>query len=189
MPRSLATVPWADVLSVGRGVLAVCLIPLAVAAASGALQAGVLTMALLTDVADGPVARAQGTAGPRGARIDSVADTVLFGAVLVAVVVGVRLPAELLPWVLVGLATLARLAAALITRVRTSRWAIRHTLANKASGLVLGVTAVAALASGVLPGWVLGVCAGVTLVSGLDEAWLACRATTLDADARGSWAA
>ena len=60
MPRSLATVPWADVLSVGRGVLAVCLIPLAVAAAPGALQAGVLTMALLTDVADGPVARAQG---------------------------------------------------------------------------------------------------------------------------------
>ena len=54
---------------------------------------------------------------------------------------------------------------------------------------VLAIVAVAALASGVLPGWVLGVCAGVTLVSGLDEAWLACRATTLDADARGSWAA
>ena len=85
---------------------------------------------------------------------------------------------------------IARVACLGIRSTTGAATTVTVTMGSGSTTATVGLlTAVAALASGVLPGWVLGVCAGVTLVSGLDEAWLACRATTLDADARGSWAA
>ena len=50
----------------------------AVAIANGALRAGLLLLVLcaLPDLLDGAVAKASGTAGPRGAFFDSVSDRV-----------------------------------------------------------------------------------------------------------------
>lgn len=58
----------------GLGVVMAC--AAAVAIGNGALRAGLLLLALtaIPDVLDGAVAKASGTAGPRGAFFDSVAD-------------------------------------------------------------------------------------------------------------------
>jgi CDP-diacylglycerol--glycerol-3-phosphate 3-phosphatidyltransferase len=69
--------PVADFLSWTRLIAALVLVPISATGNSAAFLV-VLAWALLSDAIDGTVARALGTAGVRGARLDSAADCVLF---------------------------------------------------------------------------------------------------------------
>ena len=93
----------------------------------------------LSDLLDGPIARRTGTAGPFGARLDSIADVVFVAAALFRLLPAV-LP-ELPGWV--GAACIAiaavRLIAYAVGAVKFRRLTALHTAANKATGLCLFV--------------------------------------------------
>lgn len=86
-----------------------------------------------SDALDGPVARRTGTAGPRGARLDSAADAVLVAALAAAAVRAE--PALVRPLVApcAGIAAV-RGAAAVVGAVRWGRPVLLHTWSDKAAG-------------------------------------------------------
>lgn len=91
----------------------------------------------ISDVLDGTIARATGTASRFGAILDSVADLIFYSAMLFKI-----LPIlwELLPvaiWYVVGLVLLVRLLAYLTAAVKYKCFASMHTWLNKLTGLVL----------------------------------------------------
>lgn len=92
----------------------------------------------VSDALDGAVARRAGTAGPRGAVLDSVADTAFFGG-LVAACLRTR-PASvrsLAP--AVAAVAAVRVGAAAAGVVRWGRPVLLHTWSNKAAGVTAGV--------------------------------------------------
>ena len=91
----------------------------------------------LSDLLDGPIARRPGTAGPSGARLDSIADVIFAAAALFRLLPAV-LP-ELPNWVGAACIVIAaiRLTAYAVGAVRFRRLTALHTAANKATGLAL----------------------------------------------------
>lgn len=98
------------------------------------------------DMIDGPIARATGSAGVAGARLDSLADLVFAAACLVKVVSAVHLDV----WLLIWLAAIAVCKIGGYARSCRSHGRIvaPHTLANKATGLVLFATVPVLVATG-----------------------------------------
>ena len=94
-------------------------------------------LAELNTLLDGPIARRTGTAGPSGARLDSITDAV-FAAAAVFRLLPAVLP-QLPGWT--GAACIAiaavRLAAYAVGAVKFRRLTALHTAANKATGLLL----------------------------------------------------
>ena len=93
------------------------------------------TLAGITDMLDGPIARRTHTASRAGARLDSIADVVFLGGVLYCL-----LPAPSLPsWTLLALMTIAalRCTAWLVGFLKYRRFTALHTLANKLTGAAL----------------------------------------------------
>ena len=90
-----------------------------------------------SDLLDGPIARRTSTAGPFGARLDSIAD-VLFAAAALFRLLPAILP-ELPVWVLPFCIAIAavRLTAYTVGAVKFRRLTALHTAANKAAGLAL----------------------------------------------------
>lgn len=134
-PRRPGPVTAADLITILRMALTGPLLAAAVLVTAGELPERTWPVAvlagatLLTDAADGPVARRTGTAGPIGARVDMEADALLLLALsgLAASTVG--------PWVLaIGLLRYAYVAA---SRLRP---ALRRPLAY--SGFRRGVAAI-----------------------------------------------
>ena len=128
---------------------------------------GVYTLAGLTDVLDGWLARRSGTAGEFGARLDSAADLLFYGIALLRVLprqFGI-LPGEV--WYAAGAAVLLRLAAYFTAAVRYHRFAALHTWLNKLSGAaVFLLPYVFSRSPGVGYGW--AVCA-LTFAASLEE--------------------
>ncbi|WP_291380081.1 CDP-alcohol phosphatidyltransferase family protein [Demequina sp.] len=138
----------------GPDALTVARIPLAFALVAMAPHRGValalFTAGCATDVADGWWARRSGTASERGARLDSVADTVFFAAAAFVVLTTVELP--LVPALAAGAGIVAATRAAnlAVTRRRFRRWSVMHTDLNRASGAALAVVAAIGLTQGQL---------------------------------------
>jgi cardiolipin synthase len=76
---------WADRLTISRVVCAPMLLTGAIADAAAPFGA-VAVFGVLSDIADGPIARAAATASPRGAQLDSLADLTFYPAVLIGLV-------------------------------------------------------------------------------------------------------
>ena len=170
-----------DALSVTRGLLAVAL---PWTSDRPGLLAALYLAAGVTDALDGPLARRLGSAGPRGARLDSAADVLLFGAATWLVV---RLLADADPPHLVALLVAAGLVAGLkvstvvVGVARFRRIVPRHTTANRVAGLVVFTAPLLALVGWVEALW--GVVA-VAAVAAVDELVVQSRATTPDPDRR-----
>lgn len=130
----------------------------------------VYTVAGLSDALDGWVARKTGTASDFGARLDSAADLVFFGALLVRL-----LPAlwPVMPRALRGalaVAVLVRVVAYAAAALRYRRFVALHTRLNKLTGAAVFLLPYALLVStGVAYGW--AVCA-LALAAALQEAVL-----------------
>lgn len=94
----------------------------------------VYTLAGLTDVLDGWLARKTGTASDFGARLDSIADLLFYGILLFRLfpVLWRLLPGEI--WYAVGAVLLIRLMAYGIAAVKYHRFASLHTWLNKLTG-------------------------------------------------------
>lgn len=172
----------ADWLTAGRGVLALLLLfprPLS------AGFYGIYTLAGLTDMADGTVARRTGTESERGARLDSAADLMLLcaAAVRLAPVLWKTVPA----WMWAGgvLAALLRCGAHWVGWRRHRTFAPPHTVCNKLTGLALvvvpyGLAVFRAEA-------VLAVPWGLAILSAGEELWITWKRKKPAPDIRGVW--
>ncbi len=96
-------------------------------------------LAGFTDLLDGYVARHTHTQTTLGAKLDSLADLVLFGVVLIVMVLWLgEQVLVFLPWVIV--VALIRAANLIIAARKYGRFAILHTWANKLTGALLFLT-------------------------------------------------
>ncbi len=181
--------PAADILSLLRIPLGIAMVVVAWAAPGASTAIGLLfVVGALTDLLDGPVARRTGSAGARGARLDSIADAIFVALTAVAVALTVRLPSDAWVWLLAALIVLLRLAAVAIVRVRFGAWSITHTWANRLTGLALGIVAGIALFRGELDLISAGVVIALGMLSALEDLAIAVTAHHLDRDRRSLWA-
>ena len=108
----------------------------------------------LTDALDGWLARRTGTASEFGARLDSVADLLFYGILLLRLfpVLWRVLPTAI--WFAVAAVLLVRLAAYVTAAIRFRRFAALHTLLNKRTGAaVFLLPYILAMSDGVGYGW------------------------------------
>ena len=114
----------------------------------------VYTLAGLTDVLDGWLARKTGTVSEFGARLDSMADLVFYGVLLLRLFPVLRqaLPAAI--WYAVAAVVLVRLVSYGAAAVKYHRFAFLHTWLNKLTGGATFLLPYAlALSSGVTYSW------------------------------------
>lgn len=127
----------------------------------------VYTLAGLTDALDGWLARKAGTASEFGARLDSVADLLFYGVLLVRLFPVLRQALPVTIWYAVAAVVLVRLAAYAVAAVKYHRCASLHTWLNKLTGgAVFLLPYVLALSTGVTYSWFL--CA-LALAASLEE--------------------
>jgi len=100
-----------------------------------ALFFAVYTMTGVTDVLDGFVARLTGCVSDFGAKLDSIADLMFYGVMLIRIfpVMWARLPSEI--WAAVALILVIRMFSYGIAAKKTGEMASLHTYMNKLSGL------------------------------------------------------
>lgn len=97
----------------------------------------IYTLAGLTDVLDGYIARKTGQSTEFGAKLDSAADLIYYTVMLLRIfpVLWQRLHRQI--WLLVGLVLAVRLSAYVVAAVKYRRFASQHTWLNKATGLMI----------------------------------------------------
>ena len=154
----------ADTMTAARMVGSLCLIFLS----SESLGFFVVyTLAGLTDALDGWFARETGTASDFGARLDSMADLLFYGVVLVRFfpVLWQTLPREI--WYAIAGILLVRLAAYGTAAIKYHRFASLHTWLNKLTGAaVFLLPYVLVISTGVVYSW--SVCA-LAFAASLEE--------------------
>lgn len=99
------------------------------------------SLAGLTDILDGFLARKTGTASDFGARLDSIADLVFYSIMMVRILplLWLKLPRTI--WFAVGAALIVRLAAYCAAAIKYRRFAALHTYLNKLTGALLFILA------------------------------------------------
>ena len=110
----------------------------------------------ITDVLDGWLARKTGTASSFGARLDSVADLLFYGIILVRLfpVLWKALPVAI--WYAVAAVLLVRLSAYITAAVKYRRFAALHTWLNKLIGAALFLLPCAmAVSAGIVYSWTI----------------------------------
>ena len=89
----------------------------------------------LSDIVDGLIARKLGTTSRLGAKLDSIADMIMVGVLLVVLYPIVSLATEIIIWIIcIGI---IRLASMVVALKKYKTFAILHTYGNKITGLVL----------------------------------------------------
>jgi CDP-diacylglycerol--glycerol-3-phosphate 3-phosphatidyltransferase len=181
-PRWLRHVP--NVLS-GARVLAVPV--LAVLAALGRETAftWVLIPALLTDIADGLIARMYGLESRLGAMLDSVADTLLMFVSLYGLWTFYPEVVTGNAW-LVGTAVGLWVLEDLLALARYGRLSSFHTVLSKIVANLLGLFIGWLFLFGFEP-WMLYLAVGASIVASLEEIALVARLPQWRADVRGLW--
>ena len=89
----------------------------------------------LTDMIDGPVARKTGSASVFGSKLDSIADLVFTAAAFIQLLPELRLPAWIWIWIIIIF--IFKGTSIIASCVREKRFDIRHSILNKATGLLL----------------------------------------------------
>ncbi|WP_068786781.1 CDP-alcohol phosphatidyltransferase family protein [Paenibacillus phocaensis] len=93
-------------------------------------------LAGLTDVLDGQIARKTNTASELGAKLDSLADMLMYGVIASALIIWTGEGMKSV-WPYLCIAIAIRIAALLFAAYRYRTLAMIHTLGNKATGLVV----------------------------------------------------
>lgn len=145
----------------------VCIVPLLFVRVPSPAFFILYSLAGITDVLDGTVARMTKTASHFGAKLDSIADLLFYATMLYRFfpILWQRLPALL--WYGVAFVLLVRTAAYLTAALRFGRFASIHTVPNKLTGAaVFFLPYVLALTNGIIYAWI--VCA-LGLISSVEE--------------------
>ncbi|MDZ7779457.1 MAG: CDP-alcohol phosphatidyltransferase family protein [Gemmatimonadota bacterium] len=154
-----------NVLSRLRLVLSPALVLLALVTESGRVVVGLLLVLQVTDWVDGPIARRQGTESPGGARMDSLADSTMFGSLLGALVV-LQGPLLLGAWPWIGAACVSYAVSAGYALARFGSLPTYHQWSAKVSGPLALIAAVAILLMG--EPWPLKVAAAAVTLANLE---------------------
>ncbi|MCT8976649.1 CDP-alcohol phosphatidyltransferase family protein [Clostridium sp. CX1] len=88
-----------------------------------------------SDIIDGYIARKTNSASGLGAILDSIADIVFMGAVIVAILPTIFVPMRIFIWII--LIAFVRIVSLLVAYCKYHTLAILHTYANKATGFLL----------------------------------------------------
>lgn len=127
----------------------------------------VYTLVGLTDALDGWLARKTGTASDFGARLDSIADLLFYGVLLLRFLPTLWLALPRAVWYVVSAVLLVRVLAYTTAAVKYHRFASLHTWLNKLTGgAVFLLPYVFAVSDGVAYGW--AVCL-LALAASLEE--------------------
>ena len=127
----------------------------------------VYTLAGLTDALDGWLARKTGTASAFGAMLDSIADLLFYGVLLLRLFPVLRQTLPVSVWYVVTAVALVRMVAYAVAAVKYHRFASLHTWLNKLTGgAVFLLPYVLALSTGVTYSW--AACA-LALAASLEE--------------------
>jgi CDP-diacylglycerol--glycerol-3-phosphate 3-phosphatidyltransferase len=150
-----------------------------------ALFTCVLVPALLSDIADGWLARAYRLESKRGAQLDSVADTLLLFVSIFGIWTFHREVLTGNAWLCTAVITCWALenVAALLRYRRLSSF---HTYVSKVAGYLLGVYVGVLFVFGHVP-WLLYLAAGLSILGNLEEFALLAVLREWRADVRGLW--
>jgi CDP-diacylglycerol--glycerol-3-phosphate 3-phosphatidyltransferase len=89
----------------------------------------------LSDIFDGLIARKTGSASSSGAKLDTVADLVMVGILLVIYYPAIHPPIQFIIWI--GFICLIRFASMITAFIKYNTFASIHTYGNKMTGLAL----------------------------------------------------
>ena len=114
----------------------------------------VYTLAGLTDALDGWLARKTGTASAFGARLDSIADLLFYGVLLLRLFPVLRQALPVSVWYVVTAVALVRMVAYAVAAVKYHRFASLHTRLNKLTGgAIFLLPYILAISTGVVYSW------------------------------------
>ena len=137
-------------------------------------------LAGLTDILDGWLARKSGTASAFGAKLDSIADLLFYGTLLLRIVPVLWKILPMGMWYVVAAVIVVRLAAYAIAAFKYHRFASLHTPLNKLTGASVFLLPFAISASeGITYCWVVCVLA---LAAALEELTIHLQRNTWDPD-------
>jgi len=173
-----------NLLSIARIVAALVMTGLALEGA-GRAYTWLLVPALLSDIADGLIARGLNLESRLGAKLDSLGDALL----TVAIFVGIwRLHPEVLRdhWPALALFLGAGLLEYVLAVLRYGRLSSFHTWLSKAAGFLLVVFVAVLFLHGFVP-WLFYLAIGVAVLSNLEEYALLALLPEWRADVRGLW--
>ena len=143
----------------------------------------VYTLAGLTDALDGWLARKTGTASAFGARLDSIADLLFYGVLLLRLFPVLRQALSVSVWYVVTAVALVRMVAYAVAAVKYHRFASLHTWLNKLTGgAIFLLPYILAISTGVVYSWT--VCALASAAS-LEELAIHLRQKCYCADVKG----
>ena len=143
----------------------------------------VYTLAGLTDALDGWLARKTGTASAFGARLDSIADLLFYGVLLLRLFPVLRQALPVSVWYVVTAVALVRMVAYAVAAVKYHRFASLHTWLNKLTGgAIFLLPYILAISTGVVYSWT--VCALASAAS-LEELAIHLRQKCYCADVKG----
>jgi len=150
------------------------------------LVVGALAYALLSDVIDGPLARALGQAGARGAQLDTIADSALLCISPAAIYASMPLARDRLA-VLIILMYASYVIPIIAGLIKYRRLTSYHTWGARCAVVSLAVAFAAFLVWNVV--WPLAIAVGVLIGSGIEEFAITLLLPTWHADVRSVSAA
>ena len=135
-----------------------------------------------TDALDGFIARKFNASSALGARIDSAADFVFFGAALYVFLTALAIPAFLILWAIIIVAV--RFMGLGRAFAKYKEWAALHTYAFKIAGFVFFCFPFLAAALGVVTAGIM-LC-GIATMATAEEIYINTNAESLDPNIRGA---
>jgi phosphatidylglycerophosphate synthase len=150
------------------------------------LYTWVLVPALLTDAADGWIARAFGWQSKLGARLDSLGDSLVWFAGLAGLLAFQREVLFEHRW-WIGAAVAVWLLENVCAWIRYRRLSSFHTRLSKLAGVLMGGYVCVLFVFG-QQDWLLFIAAGTSVVASIEELWLLALLPEWRADVPGVWA-
>jgi phosphatidylglycerophosphate synthase len=145
----------------------------------------VLVVALLTDVADGWIARGFGLQSRLGARLDTVGDSLIWYAALAGLIAFQR-DVLAMHAGLIGAVVCFWILESVLAWLRYRRLSSFHTYLSKAAGVLLSVWIGVLFVFGHQP-WLLGVAAALSILANLEEMLLIGLLPQWRSDVKGAW--
>lgn len=129
------------------------------------------TFSGITDVLDGAVARATGTASSIGAKLDSVADLLFYTVMMIKILpyLWEHLPVEI--WYFVGTILVVRVITYAVAAKKYRKFASLHTYANKLTGLAVFSIPYYIVFESLALGCSIGVCV-IAIAAAIEELFL-----------------